>query len=130
MQTDEKLEFSRRLTLVLKRSKKPVNGAMELAPQFNLRHPNNPITSQSAHKWLMGKARPTADKIEMLASWLSVSAHWLRYRSPSDAKQRQPASARRAKLQVPKDIPLGEVEAKLIGQPGRVGTSAHAVVLV
>lgn len=116
MQTDEKLDFSKRLKLALKRSSKPVNSAAELALQFNLRHPNDSITTQSAHKWLTGKARPTADKIETLASWLNVSAHWLRHGSPNDVKQKQETGARRAKLQAEKDASLSEAETKLVAQ--------------
>lgn len=46
--------------------------------QFNLRHPNEPITAQAAQKWLTGKAKPTTDKIETLATWLNVPPEWLR----------------------------------------------------
>ena len=116
MQTDEKLDFSKRLKLALKRSPKPVNGAAELALQFNLRHSNDSITAQSAHNWLTGKARPTVDKIETLANWLNVSAHWLRYGPPNDAKQKQPAGVRRTKLQAEKDTSLSEAETKLVAQ--------------
>ena len=123
MQTDEKLDFSKRLKLALKRSPKPVKGAAELALQFNLRHSNDSISAQSAHKWLTGKARPTADKIETLASWLNVSAHWLRYGPPNDAKQKQPAGVRRTKLQAEKDTSLNEAETKLVAQFRRL--SAH-----
>jgi transcriptional regulator with XRE-family HTH domain len=128
MQTDEKLDFSKRLRLALKRSKKPVDGAVELALQFNLRHPNDSITNQSAHKWLTGKARPTADKIETLASWLNVSAHWLRYGSPNDVKQKQPASTRRTKSQVEKDTSLSEAETKLIAQFRRLTTHQRHLI--
>ena len=123
MQTDEKLDFSKRLKLALKRSPKPVDGAAELALQFNLRHTNDSITAQSAHKWLTGKAKPTTDKIKTLANWLNVSAHWLRYGPPNDAKKKQPAGARRAKLQAEKDISFSEEEMKLIAQFRRL--SAH-----
>jgi hypothetical protein len=47
----------------------------------SLRHPNEFITPQAAQKWLSVKAKPTADKIETLANWLSVPTHWLRYGS-------------------------------------------------
>lgn len=130
MQTDEKLDFSKRLRLALKRSHKPVDGAAELAIQFNLRHPNDSITTQSAHKWLTGKARPTADKIETLASWLNVSAHWLRYGSPNnDVKQKQPASTRRTKSQLEKDISLSEAETKLIAQFRRLSTHQRHLIV-
>lgn len=80
--TDEKLAFSNRLKLALKRSKKKVETPADLALQFNLRHQRDPITPQAAQKWMTGKARPTLDKIETLASWLNVSSQWLRYGIP------------------------------------------------
>lgn len=128
MQTDEKLDFSKRLMLALKRSHKPVDGAVELALQFNLRHPHDSITTQSAHKWLTGKARPTADKIETLASWLNVSAHWLRYGSPNDVKQKTASSTRRVKAQAEKDGSLNEMEAKLITQYRRLSTHQRHLI--
>ncbi len=81
-QNDEKLAFAERLKLALKRSKKKVETATELALQFNLRHPNDAITPQAAQKWLAGKACPTADKMKTLAEWLNVSAQWLRHGIP------------------------------------------------
>lgn len=116
MQTDEKLDFSKRLRLALKRSHKPIDSAAELALQFNLRHPNDSISTQAAQKWLTGKARPTEDKIETLAIWLNVSAHWLRYGPPNDVKQKQSMGARRVKFQTEKDTSLSEIEKKLVAQ--------------
>ena len=79
---DEKLAFSQRLKLALKRSQKKIETPTDLALQFNLRHRNDPITPQAAQKWLSGKSRPTPDKINTLATWLNVSAQWLRYGIP------------------------------------------------
>jgi transcriptional regulator with XRE-family HTH domain len=79
---DEKLAFSQRLKLALKRSHKKIGTPTDLALQFNLRHSNDSVTPQAAQKWLSGKARPTVDKINTLAAWLNVSAQWLRYGIP------------------------------------------------
>lgn len=128
MQTDEKLDFSKRLKLALKRGPKPISGAAELALQFNLRHPNDSITTQSAHKWLTGKSKPTADKIETLASWLNVSAHWLRYGSPNDVRPKQVVGARRGKLQTEKDTSLNEAEMKLVAQFRRLTTHQRHLI--
>ncbi|WP_034350068.1 transcriptional regulator [Herbaspirillum sp. GW103] len=76
---DEKQAFSTRLRQALKRSPRKIETATELSVQFSLRHPEAPITPQAAQKWLTGKARPTADKIETLAEWLDVSPMWLRH---------------------------------------------------
>lgn len=93
---DEKQAFAKRLKQALRRSTKPVESPSELALQFNLRHPNEPITPQAAQKWLTGKARPTDDKIATLAAWLGVSATWLRFgvKVPSETptKKRRPAA--------------------------------------
>lgn len=79
---EEKVAFSRRLNLALRRSPESVQGPTELALRFNLRHPGSAISAQTAHKWLNGRAIPTADKLDTLAKWLNVSAHWLHYGPP------------------------------------------------
>jgi len=82
---DDKQAFSERLKQALRRSPKPAGTPSELAIQFNLRHPHEPITPQAAQKWLTGKTRPTDDKIRTLAEWLGVSESWLRFGlKPSD----------------------------------------------
>ncbi len=79
---DEKSAFAQRLALALRRNPEPVHGATELALRFNLRHRGAAISPQTAHKWLSGRAIPTADKIATLAEWLRVSPHWLHYGPP------------------------------------------------
>ncbi len=87
---DEKKAFAARLKQALKRSPKKIETASELATQFNLRHPVEPITPQAAQKWLSGTARPTVDKIKTLADWLDVSDQWLRF-GVTDMKRPSPA---------------------------------------
>jgi len=85
MELDEKKAFSERLKLALRRSFKTVHTPSELALQFNLRNnskEDGTVTPQAAQKWLSGKTKPTADKIQVLADWLGVSAHWLSYGAP------------------------------------------------
>lgn len=77
--TPEKLAFAERLRLALGRSTQRISTATELALQFNLRYPGKPVTNQAVQKWLSGENRPTPDKIEMLATMLSVSPIWLRH---------------------------------------------------
>lgn len=92
----EKQAFAKRLRMVLERKGKHPASAAKLALQFNLRHPNEPITSQAAHKWLTGKSVPTPDKVDTLAKWLAVSAHWLRFGTADESKttaRTLPASA-------------------------------------
>jgi hypothetical protein len=90
---DEKVAFAARLRAALKPKLKQSVSPAKLALQFNLRHPNEPITSQAAHKWLSGKALPTPDKAETLARWLGVSCHWLRFGSVDGAGQPAPTIA-------------------------------------
>lgn len=64
----------------LRRSPEKVTGATELANRFNLRHRGEqPVSPQTAHKWLTGRTIPTPDKLETLANWLRVELHWLHY---------------------------------------------------
>lgn len=128
VQTDEKIDFSRRLMLALKRSHRPIDSATELALQFNLRHPNESITVQAAHKWLSGKAKPTADKIKTLAGWLGVSPHWLRYGSPGDCKPKPRAGECRTGVHAEKESTLSEEELKLVTRFRQL--SAHQRYLI
>ncbi|KKI37495.1 hypothetical protein VI03_18170 [Burkholderia vietnamiensis] len=89
---DEKKAFAARLKQALKRSSKRIETASQLATQFNLRHPAEPITPQAAQKWLTGTARPTADKIKTLVDWLDVSEQWLRF-GVTDMKRSRPAKS-------------------------------------
>jgi transcriptional regulator with XRE-family HTH domain len=90
-----------------------------------LRHENEPITPQAAQKWLTGKAKPSADKLETLAAWLAVSAHWLAYGPPPPTKK-QPAGKRSG--QGSQAGQLSEKEAKLLS---RIRTlSEHQVFLI
>lgn len=114
MLPDEKQAFSERLKLALTRCSRKIDTAVELALQFNLRHPNDPITPQAAHKWLTGKARPTLDKIATLAEWLNVSPHWLRH-GPQVVSERQCIqAARESTSQNPNTEPLADTEIQLI----------------
>jgi transcriptional regulator with XRE-family HTH domain len=78
-QMDEKQAFAARLQQALKRSPKKIRTAHDLAVQFSLRHPETSITTAAAHKWLTGRSRPTADKLQTLALWLNVTPTWLLY---------------------------------------------------
>lgn len=91
MHADEKQAFAERLKLALRRSPRSVETPTELALQFNLRHPNDPVTPQAALKWLSGKAKPTADKMATLAEWLDVSVHWLSHGTPEARPHRAQA---------------------------------------
>lgn len=82
---NRKLDFSKRLILAMERAHPPVKGATKLAVQFNLRFQGVGVSPQTAHKWLSGRAIPTPDKIDTLAQWLGVSAHWLHFGPEPDS---------------------------------------------
>lgn len=63
--TDEKIAFSERLRIALKRGTKTIDTATALAHEFNLRHPNEPITPQAAQKWLDMLEKNPASKVPL-----------------------------------------------------------------
>lgn len=108
--TLEKLAFAERLRLALGRSTQRISTATELALQFNLRFPGKPVTNQAVQKWLSGDNRPTPDKIEMLATMLSVSPIWLRH-----GIEQGPTGKPRIVQQAPVTDP-SEDELRLLGR--------------
>ncbi len=124
MPVDDKKAFSERLKTALKRLPKSIETATDLAHQFNLRHPNEPITPQAAQRWLKGTAYPTPDKLQTLADWLNVSAHWLKNGPPPPAKK-----AVAGKRGVPgQPGQLNEKEARLLAKLRTL--SEHQVYIV
>jgi transcriptional regulator with XRE-family HTH domain len=112
---DERNAFAKRLRQALKRSPKKVDTAAELALQFNLRHPAEPITQQAAQKWLTGQARPTLDKVETLSEWLNVPAQWLLYGRGEQRSQATPGKkGQKGKSAAP--IQPTEEELKLLAR--------------
>ncbi|STZ75778.1 transcriptional regulator [Bergeriella denitrificans] len=84
----EKTDFSLRLQTALKLAGLSSLSNANLANRFNLRHPNQPVSTQAFHYWLVGRSIPTPDKIDTLAKWLNTSADWLRYgRADSETGQ-------------------------------------------
>jgi transcriptional regulator with XRE-family HTH domain len=89
--SQEKADFSERLKLSMTRVAPKMRGATDLSNQFNLRHKGDPVSAQTAHKWLTGRSIPTTDKLMTLADWLKVDMHWLHYGpSPGGANQNTP----------------------------------------
>lgn len=124
MPVDDKKSFAERLKTALKRLPKSIETASELAHQFNLKHHNDPITPQAAQKWLKGTAFPTADKVQTLADWLSVSAHWLKNGPPPPAKKE--LTEKRSQSAQPGQ--LNEKEARLLAKLRSL--SEHQVYIV
>lgn len=108
---EEKLAFAERLKQALTRSSKKIDSAAELAIQFNLRNPSEPVSAQAAHKWLTGRTMPTVDKMETLANWLDVPLQWLRYGIPESAAKPRKKKAKAGELGT-----LAADEAELIAR--------------
>src|SRR5260221_13478428 len=81
---EEKGHFSRRLKEAMRKARLDA-GPTRFAREFNLRHHGEPVTAQTARKWLYGGALPPQDKLRTLAQWLEASPHWLRYGEPQRA---------------------------------------------
>ncbi|SAK41540.1 hypothetical protein AWB78_00223 [Caballeronia calidae] len=64
------------------RAPEKMRGATDLALHFNLRYQGEPVSPQTAHKWLTARSIPTADKLQTLAEWFKVDQHWLHYGPP------------------------------------------------
>ena len=77
----DNLKFAARLAEAMKRSRKKIETATQLALQFNLQS-SEQITPQAAQNWLSGYNRPTQSKAETLAAMFDVSAHWLLHGAP------------------------------------------------
>ena len=50
-----------------------------LEREFNLRYWGRSVSFQAVRRWLQGEAVPTQDRLQVLAEWLGVDAHWLRF---------------------------------------------------
>jgi transcriptional regulator with XRE-family HTH domain len=78
----EKAAFSERLKFCMLRVPERMRGATDLANKFNLRYQGEPVSAQTAHKWITGRSIPTVDKLVTLAEWFKVDLHWLHYGPP------------------------------------------------
>jgi hypothetical protein len=78
----EKADFSERLKFSMTRAPEKMRGATDLALHFNLRYQGEPVSPQTAHKWLTARSIPTVDKLRTLAEWFKVDQHWLHYGPP------------------------------------------------
>ena len=76
---EENQAFKRRLAEALRRVALDRAGPSRIAREFNLRYHGSPISAQAVRKWLSGQALPSQDKLRVLAAWLEVPPHWLRF---------------------------------------------------
>jgi transcriptional regulator with XRE-family HTH domain len=74
----EASRFSERLKHAL------INAGYEPRPsvlerEFNLRYWGPSISFQATRRWLNGETIPMQDRLQVLAEWLNVDPHWLRF---------------------------------------------------
>ncbi|GHU36353.1 hypothetical protein AGMMS50256_32830 [Betaproteobacteria bacterium] len=75
---DEKTEFSERLKQAIQDAGYNVRPIV-LEREFNTRYWGHPVTVQAVRRWLKGESIPSQDKLQVLAEWLQVEAHVLRF---------------------------------------------------
>jgi hypothetical protein len=75
---DEKIEFAKRLRdsmVAAGYEPRPV----VLEKEFNSRYWGKSVTFQAVRRWLKGEAIPAQEKLQVLAEWLKVEPHVLRF---------------------------------------------------
>ncbi len=75
---DEKAEFSQRLRKAIEDAGYPVRPIV-LEREFNTRYWGRSVTVQAVRRWLRGEAIPSQEKLQVLADWLKVEPHILRF---------------------------------------------------
>lgn len=75
---DEKAEFCKRLKEAV------ISAGYAYRPivierEFNTRYWGRPISVQAVRRWMNGEAIPSQDKLQVLAEWLQVEPHVLRF---------------------------------------------------
>ncbi len=71
-------DFSQRLISSMENAGYSAKAAV-LEREFNLRYWGKSVTLQGVRRWLIGEAVPAQDKLQVLAEWLAVDPHWLRF---------------------------------------------------
>ncbi len=75
---DEKTEFAKRLRDAMTAAGYEPRPAV-LEKNFNSRYWGKSVTFQAVSRWLRGEAIPSQEKLQVLADWLKVEPHVLRY---------------------------------------------------
>jgi transcriptional regulator with XRE-family HTH domain len=96
----QRIAFSKRLTQEIKRIGQPIGSPTQIARTFNQHYSGQPVSAQTVRKWLLAEAVPTQPKLLALATWLGVSAQWLRYGSSEKVDSTAPLSAQQTGLVV------------------------------
>jgi len=75
---NEKQEFAERLRGAMAAAGYEARPAI-LEKEFNSRYWGRSVTFQAVSRWLRGEAIPSQDKLQVLANWLGVEPHVLRF---------------------------------------------------
>jgi transcriptional regulator with XRE-family HTH domain len=75
---DEKTEFAERLRDAMATAGYSVRPSV-LEKEFNSRYWGRSVTFQAVSRWLRGEAIPSQEKLQVLADWLGVEPHVLRF---------------------------------------------------
>jgi transcriptional regulator with XRE-family HTH domain len=75
---DEKIEFSQRLRKAIEDAGYSVRPTV-LEREFNTRYWGRSVTVQAVRRWLRGEAIPSQEKLQVLAEWLKIEPHALRF---------------------------------------------------
>lgn len=75
---DEKIEFSQRLLQAIEDAGYSVRPTI-VEREFNTRYWGRSVTVQAVRRWLRGEAIPSQEKLQVLAEWLKIEPHALRF---------------------------------------------------
>jgi transcriptional regulator with XRE-family HTH domain len=75
---DDKQDFAQRLQAAMQAAGYAPRPAV-LEREFNPRYWGRSVTLQAVRRWLRGEALPSQDKLQVLAEWLKVEPHELRF---------------------------------------------------
>ena len=75
---NEKLEFAERLRNAMLAAGYEARSSV-LEKGFNSRHWGRSVTFQAVSRWLRGEAIPSQEKLQVLAEWLKIEPHALRF---------------------------------------------------
>ena len=112
---NEKIMFAERLKAALEAAGYEARPSV-LEREFNLRYWGKPITFRAVRRWLRGDSIPSQDKLQVLARWLFVDPHHLRYGAstahtvsePSASWDVSPTSEERQLLALYRELPAAQ----------------------
>ena len=85
---DEKSGFAERLRESMARAGYAARPSV-LEREFNTRYWGRSVTLQAVRRWLRGEAIPSQDKLQVLADWLHVEPHLLRFGDAAARRMRE-----------------------------------------